>query len=68
MSFFHTYIFLADHVFDESCTNARVYELLTKDIIHAAVEGFNGILFFFLFSVTFFQLSAFFVLKYDLIG
>ncbi|XP_041020030.1 kinesin-like protein KIN-7N isoform X2 [Juglans microcarpa x Juglans regia] len=31
-----------DHVFDESCTNARVYELLTKDIIHAAVEGFNG--------------------------
>ncbi|KAG8654829.1 hypothetical protein MANES_05G183300v8 [Manihot esculenta] len=35
-----TYAF--DHVFDESCTNARVYELLTKDIIHAAVEGFNG--------------------------
>ncbi|XP_020533726.1 kinesin-like protein KIN-7N isoform X2 [Jatropha curcas] len=31
-----------DHVFDESCTNARVYELLTKDIIHAAVGGFNG--------------------------
>ncbi|KAF2309611.1 hypothetical protein GH714_004272 [Hevea brasiliensis] len=31
-----------DHVFDESCTNARVYELLTKDIIHSAVEGFNG--------------------------
>lgn len=32
----------ADHVFDETCSNARVYELLTKDIIHAAVEGFNG--------------------------
>lgn len=31
-----------DHIFDESCTNARVYELLTKDVIHAAVEGFNG--------------------------
>ncbi|CAA7031273.1 unnamed protein product [Microthlaspi erraticum] len=31
-----------DHVFDESSTNAEVYELLTKDIIHAAVEGFNG--------------------------
>ncbi|XP_010470224.1 PREDICTED: kinesin-like protein KIN-7N [Camelina sativa] len=31
-----------DHVFDESSTNASVYELLTKDIIHAAVEGFNG--------------------------
>ncbi|TQE10806.1 hypothetical protein C1H46_003709 [Malus baccata] len=30
-----------DHVFDEDCTNSRVYELLTKDIIHAAVEGFN---------------------------
>lgn len=33
----------ADHVFDEMCTNSRVYDLLTKDIIHAAVEGFNGI-------------------------
>ncbi|XP_059631167.1 kinesin-like protein KIN-7N [Cornus florida] len=31
-----------DHVFDQDCTNSRVYELLTKDIIHAAVEGFNG--------------------------
>ncbi|BFG18222.1 hypothetical protein CerSpe_044970 [Prunus speciosa] len=31
-----------DHVFDEGCTNSRVYELLTKDIINAAVEGFNG--------------------------
>lgn len=29
-------------MFDESSTNASVYELLTKDIIHAAVEGFNG--------------------------
>ncbi|XP_057973708.1 kinesin-like protein KIN-7N [Malania oleifera] len=38
----HGYSYAFDHVFDESCTNARVYELLTKDIIHAAVEGFNG--------------------------
>ncbi|XP_022766439.1 kinesin-like protein KIN-7N [Durio zibethinus] len=31
-----------DHVFDESCSNSKVYELLTEDIIHAAVDGFNG--------------------------
>ncbi|CAN8244885.1 unnamed protein product [Cochlearia groenlandica] len=31
-----------DHVFDEMSTNGSVYELLTKDIIHAAVDGFNG--------------------------
>ncbi|KAJ4848784.1 hypothetical protein Tsubulata_025768 [Turnera subulata] len=31
-----------DHVFDENCSNSRVYELLTKDIIHAVVDGFNG--------------------------
>ncbi|KAL7154935.1 hypothetical protein ABFS83_03G037800 [Erythranthe nasuta] len=34
--------FAFDHVFDQVSTNARVYELLTKDIIHAAVQGFNG--------------------------
>ncbi|KAJ6678961.1 CENTROMERE PROTEIN E [Salix purpurea] len=34
-----------DHVFDESCTNSRVYELLTKDLILAAVDGFNGTVF-----------------------
>ncbi|KAF5740077.1 kinesin-related protein 11 [Tripterygium wilfordii] len=34
--------FTFDHVFDESSTNSSVYELLTKDIIHAAVDGFNG--------------------------
>ncbi|GAB2293750.1 hypothetical protein Dimus_027963 [Dionaea muscipula] len=34
-----------DHVFDQTCSNARVYELLTKDIINAAVEGFNGTVF-----------------------
>lgn len=31
-----------DHVFDQGSSNAMVYELLTKDIIHAAVQGFNG--------------------------
>ncbi|XP_039050073.1 kinesin-like protein KIN-7N [Hibiscus syriacus] len=31
-----------DHVFDENCSSSEVYELLTKDIIHAAVDGFNG--------------------------
>ncbi|KAM7516964.1 hypothetical protein LguiA_006547 [Lonicera macranthoides] len=31
-----------DHVFDQGSSNATVYELLTKDIIHAAVQGFNG--------------------------
>ncbi|XP_061374259.1 kinesin-like protein KIN-7N [Gastrolobium bilobum] len=31
-----------DHIFDESSTNASVYELLTKDIILAALDGFNG--------------------------
>ncbi|KAL8096263.1 hypothetical protein AgCh_037283 [Apium graveolens] len=34
--------FAFDHVFDQESTNARVYELLTKDIITAAVQGFNG--------------------------
>ncbi|KAK4277386.1 hypothetical protein QN277_015393 [Acacia crassicarpa] len=36
------YSYAFDHVFDESSTNASVYDLLTKDIINAAVEGFNG--------------------------
>ncbi|XP_043708094.1 kinesin-like protein KIN-7N [Telopea speciosissima] len=31
-----------DHVFDENCTNVKVYDLLAKDIIRSAVEGFNG--------------------------
>ncbi|KAE8725761.1 hypothetical protein F3Y22_tig00008146pilonHSYRG00161 [Hibiscus syriacus] len=30
------------HVFDETCSNAKVYDLLTKDVIHAALDGFNG--------------------------
>ncbi|CAL0323727.1 unnamed protein product [Lupinus luteus] len=31
-----------DHIFDESSTNASVYNLLTEDIIQAALDGFNG--------------------------
>ncbi|KAJ4965160.1 hypothetical protein NE237_017009 [Protea cynaroides] len=31
-----------DHVFDETCTNVKVYDLLVKDIVRSAVEGFNG--------------------------
>ncbi|KAL5706678.1 hypothetical protein ACHQM5_024813 [Ranunculus cassubicifolius] len=31
-----------DHVFDQDSTNSRVYQHLTKDIIRAAVDGFNG--------------------------
>ncbi|KAI3671591.1 hypothetical protein L1987_87330 [Smallanthus sonchifolius] len=31
-----------DHVFDNDCSNATVYDLLTKDIIHAVIQGFNG--------------------------
>ncbi|KAJ8541212.1 hypothetical protein K7X08_002028 [Anisodus acutangulus] len=27
-----------DHVFDQDCSNARVYDLLTKDVIHAALK------------------------------
>ncbi|KAL2454392.1 P-loop containing nucleoside triphosphate hydrolase superfamily protein [Abeliophyllum distichum] len=34
--------FAFDHVLDQDCCNSRVYELLIKDIIRAAVEGFNG--------------------------
>ncbi|KAL7585776.1 hypothetical protein Lser_V15G44220 [Lactuca serriola] len=31
-----------DHVFDQGCSNSSVYDLLTKDIIHVIVYGFNG--------------------------
>nr|XP_010936182.1 kinesin-like protein KIN-7L [Elaeis guineensis] len=34
--------FAFDHVFDQSSTNATVYDLLIKSIIHATVNGFNG--------------------------
>ncbi|XP_047976169.1 kinesin-like protein KIN-7N [Salvia hispanica] len=31
-----------DHLFDQECSNATVYRLLIKDLINAAMEGFNG--------------------------
>ncbi|KAK9097129.1 hypothetical protein Sjap_022626 [Stephania japonica] len=31
-----------DHVFDQDSANSTVHDLLTKDIIRAAVHGFNG--------------------------
>ncbi|PWA82882.1 P-loop containing nucleoside triphosphate hydrolases superfamily protein [Artemisia annua] len=31
-----------DHVFDQDSSNSSIYDLLTKDIIHAVVDGFNG--------------------------
>ncbi|CAM8926259.1 unnamed protein product [Rhodiola kirilowii] len=34
-----------DQIFDASSANSEVYELLTKDIVHAAVQGFNGTVF-----------------------
>lgn len=44
-SYFFNFNFriFSDHIFDESSTNSSVYELLTKDIILAALNGFNGI-------------------------
>lgn len=32
-----------DHIFDQTCANATIYQHLIKDIISAAVDGFNGI-------------------------
>ncbi|CAM0873785.1 unnamed protein product [Alopecurus aequalis] len=34
--------FAFDHVFDETATNARIYGLLVRSLIRAAVDGFNG--------------------------
>lgn len=48
--FFPPKLLFSDHVFDQDCCNSRVYELLIKDIIHAAVEGFNGKLWTLYFS------------------
>lgn len=51
LNFFYYCVIYEDHVFDESCSNATVYDVLTKDIIRAALEGFNGM---FSFSFSFF--------------
>lgn len=42
------FVVVVDHVFDQECDNERVYDLLAKDIIRAAVDGFNGIFWYFL--------------------
>lgn len=42
-------LFVADHVFDQESSNATIYEHLTKDVINAAVEGFNGEILFLIF-------------------
>ncbi|XP_044971684.1 kinesin-like protein KIN-7L [Hordeum vulgare subsp. vulgare] len=34
--------FVFDHVFNEAVTNARIYDLLVRSLIRAAVDGFNG--------------------------
>uniref|UniRef100_A0ACD5X3F8 Uncharacterized protein n=1 Tax=Avena sativa TaxID=4498 RepID=A0ACD5X3F8_AVESA len=34
--------FAFDHVFDQTATNARIYGLLVRSLIRAAVDGFNG--------------------------
>ncbi|PKU83466.1 kinesin-like protein KIN-7L [Dendrobium catenatum] len=34
--------FAFDHVFEQSSTNASVYDILIKSIIQAAINGFNG--------------------------
>ncbi|XLT27194.1 hypothetical protein HN873_058486 [Arachis hypogaea] len=41
VTFFHVSMLLANHVFDETSTHG-FYELLAKDIIHAVLNGFNG--------------------------
>ena len=39
----HLRFSFSDHLFDQSSSNSSVYEVLTKDIILAALNGFNGI-------------------------
>lgn len=34
-----------DHIFREECKTAEVYEARTKDLVSAAVRGFNGMQF-----------------------
>lgn len=45
--------FYADRVFGDDCKTKEVYETRTKDIVSAAVGGFNGILFSLSFGVGF---------------
>ncbi|CAL4910215.1 unnamed protein product [Urochloa decumbens] len=41
----HGASFSFDHVFDGAATNARVYGVLVRPVIRAAVDGFNGTVF-----------------------
>ncbi|CAK8570936.1 unnamed protein product [Lathyrus sativus] len=41
----HSSVFEFDQVFDESSKTSQVYETRTKDIVAAAVSGFNGTVF-----------------------
>jgi hypothetical protein len=43
----------ADQIFNENCKTSEVYEARTKDIVAAAVRGFNGLEYIFLSFVLF---------------
>jgi centromeric protein E len=45
----------ADQIFNENCKTSEVYEARTKDIVAAAVRGFNGLqdIFYLLFCLFF---------------
>lgn len=46
--------FSADRIFGEECKTKEVYEARTKEIVSAAVGGFNGYIFsLFLFLLSF---------------
>lgn len=38
-----SYALSADQIFNENCKTSEVYEARTKDIVAAAVRGFNGL-------------------------
>lgn len=59
------FVVVVDHVFDQECDNAWVYDLLAKDIIRAAVDGFNGIVWYFL--TYFFRVIIIFLPIYEVI-
>ena len=56
-------LFYVDRVFDQSCKNLTVYNVLTKSIIIAAVNGFNGKFFSILISFPSFLILFFFFCK-----
>lgn len=38
------FLFL-DHIFDQNATNQIIFDKMAKQIVHAAVKGFNGTIF-----------------------